>query len=88
MTLMTFSLSILATSNSTSTEIATSVAQNANMHQDNLIGIGGIIATIIVGILTSLVTWELTIRTIKQFKLAYSIQLFPILSNSFTKTKN
>lgn len=39
MALMTFSLSILAASNSTSTEIATSVAQNANMHQDNLIGI-------------------------------------------------
>ena len=87
MNLMTLCLNILATSNSTATEMATSVAENTNIPQDNLIGIGGIIATIVVGIITCLVTWKLTMKTIKQLKLAYSVQLFPILSNSFTKNK-
>lgn len=87
MNLMTLCLNTLATSTHTATEIATSVAENTNIPQENLIGIGGIIATIVVGILTCLVTWKLTMKTIKQLKLAYSVQLFPILSNSFTKNK-
>ena len=87
MNLMTLCLNILATSNSTATEMASSVVENTNIPQDNLIGIGGIIATIVVGIITCLVTWKLTMKTIKQLKLAYSVQLFPILSNSFTKNK-
>lgn len=87
MNLLTLCLNILATSSSTAAEMATSVAENTNTPQDNLIGIGGIIATIVVGIITCLVTWKLTMKTIKQLKITYSVQLFPILSNSFTKNK-
>lgn len=52
---------------------------------NDIIGIGGIIATLLVGIVTCLVTWKLTLKSIKQLKISYSIQVFPILSNSVTK---
>lgn len=52
---------------------------------DNIIGIGGIIATVVVGILTCLVTWKMTMKSIKQKRLSYNIQLYPILSNSIAK---
>ena len=48
---------------------------------NNIIGIGGIIATLIAAALTCLVTWKLTMKGMKQKKLSYNIQLFPILAN-------
>lgn len=50
--------------------------------QTDIIGIGGILATIIVGIITCFVTWFVTMRTIKQLKISYSIKSYPILSNA------
>jgi len=50
--------------------------------QPDIIGWGGILVTVIVGIITCLVTWFVTIRTIKQLKLSYSMKTYPILSNA------
>lgn len=52
---------------------------------NDIIGIGGIVATLLVGMVTCLVTWKLTLKSIKQLKMSYNIQFFPILSNSVTK---
>lgn len=57
----------------------------AQTPSNNIIGISGIIATLLVGIVTCLVTWKLTMKSIKQLKISYNIQVFPILSNSVTK---
>lgn len=51
---------------------------------DNLIGIGGIVATLVVGVITCFVTWILTVRTMKQLKIAFRLQVFSILSNTVT----
>ena len=51
----------------------------------SIIGIGGIIATILIGIITCIVTWKVTMQSIKQLKMSYNIQIFPILSNTVTK---
>ena len=88
MSLMALCLNILSTSSSIVAEMVTPVSDTTNIRQDNLIGIGGIIATIVVGIITCLVTWKVTMKSIKQLRLAYSFQLFPILSNSFAKNKD
>lgn len=48
---------------------------------NDIIGIGGIITTLVATALTCLVTWKLTIKGMKQKKLSYNIQLFPILAN-------
>lgn len=55
---------------------------------NNIVGIGGIIVTLLVGIVTCLVTWKLTMKSIKQLKISYNVQIFPILSNSVTKNKD
>lgn len=69
-----------------STGIAKTITETAtNENPDNLIGIGGIIATIVVGIITCLVTWKVTMKTIEELKIAYSARIFPILSNSITE---
>lgn len=75
----------LATMTPTPSEITNSMAKNSTT-PDNLIGIGGIIATVIVGFITWLVTWKLTMKTIQQLKLSYDIQHFPILSNAVAKS--
>ena len=49
---------------------------------ENIIGIGGILATIIVGILSCIVTWIVTKKTIEKRKLNYSIFIYPILNLS------
>ena len=54
---------------------------------DSIIGIGGIIATIVVGLITCLVTWKLTMRSIEQQKIEYSKEYFNILSNSIQGQK-
>lgn len=66
---------------------AASTAQEAvtQSPSNDIIGIGGIIATLLVGIITCLVTWKLTMKSIKQLKISYNVQVFPILSNSVTK---
>ena len=62
---------------------------NENVTQtDNIIGIGGIIATIVVGVITCFVTWKLTMRSIDQKKISYSKVYFNILSNSIQGQKN
>lgn len=76
--------------------ILLSAQLNANVAQEvasqaptnDIIGIGGIIATLLVGIVTCLVTWKLTLKSIKQLKISYNIQVFPILSNSVTPVYN
>lgn len=52
---------------------------------ENIIGIGGILATIIVGILSCVVTWIVAKKTIEKRKLNYSISIYPIL-NLFDRT--
>lgn len=54
----------------------------------NFIGVGGIIATLLVGLVTCLVTWKLTMKNIKQLRLSYNMQIFPILSNTLTKNED
>lgn len=48
----------------------------------NEIGIGGILATIIVGIVTCIVTWKLTMRSVKQQRLSYKYKIYSIISSS------
>lgn len=55
---------------------------------NNIIGIGGILATIFVGIITCVVTWKLTMRSIKQQQLTYSLKVLNILSNSIKVQEN
>lgn len=66
-------------------QAATQTANAAQAPSHDIIGMGGIIATLLVGIVTCLVTWKLTMKSIKQLKISYNIQVFPILSNSVTK---
>lgn len=87
MNVITLGFKILAAINSVAVETANSLGENTTLPQKDFIGLGGIIATIVVGIFTCLVTWKLTMKTIKQLKLTYSIHISPILSNSFTKNK-
>ena len=77
---------ILLTAQQAATQAA-SAAQEATTQapSNDIIGIGGIIATLLVGIVTCLVTWKLTMKSIKQLKISYNIQIFPILSNSVTQ---
>lgn len=60
-----------------------SIVQQGNAGAvSNIIGIGGILATIIVGIITCVVTWKVTLRSIKQQRLSYNVKSLNILSNS------
>ncbi len=63
-------------------ETTSMVQQTTSSSTTDIIGIGGIAVTLIVGIITCIVTWKLTMKSIKQKKLAYNIQVFPILSKS------
>lgn len=77
---------ILLTARQTATQAASAAQEAATQVPSNdIIGIGGIIATLLVGIVTCLVTWKLTMKSIKQLKISYNVQVFPILSNSVTK---
>lgn len=49
---------------------------------DNIIGIGGILATIVGSILSCVVTWIVAKKTIEKRKLNYSISIYPILNLS------
>lgn len=49
--------------------------------QADIVGIGGILATIFCCIVTCVVTCILTMKSIRQLKLAYSMQVIPILPN-------
>lgn len=55
-----------------------------NSSNDSIIGIGGIIATVVVGLLTCLITWRVTLKTVKQQQIDYNIKIQPILSNQIT----
>ena len=71
-----------------STEIAETITETAvKENTGDLIGVGGIIATIVVGIITCFVTWKVTMKTIEELKIAYSAKIFPILSNSVADLK-
>lgn len=48
----------------------------------DIIGIGGIIATIVVGVITCLVTWKVAKKSIEKSKLNYRIEIFPILTST------
>ena len=50
----------------------------------NLIGIREIVSTLIVGVITYSATCILTMRTMKQLKIAFRLQVFSILSNTIT----
>lgn len=78
-------IATLSAVNNVANAVETTTDTVANT-QDNIIGIGGIVATIVVGIVTCIVTWKLTMINIEQLKLAYSYQIFPILSKSVTKS--
>lgn len=67
--------------------LLSTTAQNDNVDgiSNSIIGIGGILATIIVGIVTCIVTWKLTLRSTEQKKLSYSIKILNVFSNSIQK---
>ena len=60
------------------TDSAAQTTEAAGMN--DVIGIGGILATVIVGIVTCIVTWRMTLRSIKQQKITYRTQSFGIIS--------
>lgn len=67
---------ILLTAQQTVTQAANAAQEVAPQSPSNdIIGIGGIIATLLVGIVTCLVTWKLTMKSIKQLKISYNIQV-------------
>lgn len=77
---------ILLTAQQTAIQTANAAQEATTQAPSNdIIGIGGIIATLLVGIVTCLVTWKITMKSIKQLKISYNIQVFPILSNSVTQ---
>lgn len=78
---LTFTLLILTTAEISSTNTLNN-ASNSTTAQSNIIGIGGIIATLIAAAITCFVTWILTMKNMNQLKLAYRYQIFPILSTS------
>lgn len=81
--MLTLTLTILAlTTTETLPSDVINNTTNSTTMQTNLIGIGGIIATLVVGVITCFVTWILTMKNMKKLKLAYRCQVFPILSNS------
>lgn len=65
-----------------STTSETIINQSSDKDITNEIGIGGILATIIVGIVTCIVTWKLTMRSIKQQRLSYKYKKYSIISSS------
>ncbi len=71
----------------TTTIEATTQPTNVN-DMSNIIGFGGIIATVLVGIITCIVTWKLTRLSIKQKKLNFSFRILNILSNSLNMQHN
>ncbi len=72
----------------TQTTESTVVAEQNTNNSNEIIDIGGIIVTLIVGILTCFITWKQTMKTIKQLKLSYSVSIYPILANSITNKQN
>lgn len=82
MNLVSSLLAVTSISEETFQEVPTQIQSS------DIIGIGGIIATIIVGIVTSYITWKLTMKSIKQLKLSYNVEIYPILSNSITNNPN
>ena len=65
---------ILLSAQQTATQAANTAQEVATQAPSNdIIGIGGIIATLLVGIVTCLVTWKLTMKSIKQLKISYNI---------------
>lgn len=48
----------------------------------DIIGIGGIIATVVVGIITCIVTWKVAKKSITKRKLNYCVDIFPILTQT------
>lgn len=68
---------------------AESTTQTTNTNDmTNIIGFGGIVATVLVGIVTCIVTWKLTRLSIKQKKLNYSSRILNILSSSINMQHN
>jgi hypothetical protein len=58
------------------------------MDTSDYIGIGGIIATVIVGILTGVITWIIAKKTQSTKKLNYDIRVYPILSQQADMCKD
>jgi len=52
------------------------------------IGIGGIVATIVIGIITGVITWITTTKTQSRKRLNYDIYMFPILSQQAGKCRD
>ncbi len=48
----------------------------------DIIGIGGIVATVVVGIITCIVTWKVAKKSIAKRKLNYRVDIFPILAQT------
>ncbi len=68
-------------------DAASEVTQTAT-RTDMVIGIGDIAVNFVVGIVSILITLLLTLKTIKQLKLSYSIHIYQILSKSLTDRSN
>ncbi len=46
----------------------------------DIIGIGGIVATVVVGVITCIVTWKVAKKSFAKRKLNYCVEIFPILT--------
>lgn len=66
---------------------ATNSAQEitSKIQLNDIIGIAGIIVTLLLGIPSIIVTWKSAMISRKQLKLSYNMQVFPILSNYVIK---
>lgn len=78
--------SIIAQAQATMETLPTETTNNIvnSTINDNLIGIGGIIATLVAAVITCIVTWLLTVKNINRLKMSFRCQVFPILSNTVT----
>lgn len=71
---------------SASAETTTQLADTNNM--TNAIGLGGIAATIVIGVISCVVTWKIAQTSLKQKKLNFSSRILNILSSSIDMQHN
>lgn len=54
----------------------------------DIVGIGNIVVTLVVGIFSCLITWVLTKKSLKKQKIKYSLEVIPMLSSEIIKNSD
>ena len=65
--------------------ILLTASQNTTLSTENMISVVEILTTIIIGIISCVVTWRLTLRSVNRMELTYYKKVIEILSNSIHK---